>query len=95
MSFKFDPVEVVGRFKVAGAVLGVAGSMFSCGIVIGVLMTSYEDLRRELREQKDDVQRELDVVRAQYRSHSERMNSHHTDIKYIKRVMELEGDGRR
>ena len=94
MSLKFDPVEVVGRFKVVGAVLGVAGSMFSCGIVIGVLMTSYEDLRRELREQKEDTQRENDFLRVQMRSHSERMNSHQTDIKYIKHVLELEKNGR-
>lgn len=93
MSLKFDPVEVIGRFKVVGVVLGVAGSMLSCGVVIGVLMTSYDNLRREQHEQKEDFQRELDVVRAQYRSHSERMNSHHTDIKYMKHVIEKISNG--
>lgn len=84
MGYKFDPVAVIDRFKMVGAVLGVSSSMLGCGVVVGVLMTSYENLRREQHEQREDYQREVDDLRAMYRSHSVRMNSHQIDINVLK-----------
>ena len=90
MAMKFDIVEVVSRFKMVGVMLGVSGSILTAGIVLGVLMASYEELRRELHEQKEDTQRELDFVRSQMASQSTRMNSHQVDMGVIKKIIRLE-----